>query len=253
MSSDNSGLIGWFFILSFILFPLAVTAGYWCKRVVKVVGAYDQGPWIVWSWIFRTAGAIIVPRALMQVFWTFNDIKSEGVSYETDLNAQYVQNANVLSTYVSSFEEQLGVANLQGNQVKAIITEAVAGQVSVRDLVSPGSSPLFIAVKQAYPNVTLPQYNQLINYIQQGRKQFQDGQSDLLKKLSAYDNWRHTGFLIQPALVNGLGFPTNLLHADVGGKRLTGAAAEAQMWKIVENPTAAAAFASGVEQPIAIH
>jgi hypothetical protein len=202
------------------------------------------------SKIYACLAAIVAAVMLMLSFWTLNQLKSEGVQYETGLNAQYAKDANIYSTYVTGFEEILGVDNLQGAQIKAIITEAVAAQVNVKDLIAPGQSPLFIAVSQAYPAVTLAQYNQLVIYIQQGRQQFQDGQSALLTQLSAYDNWQHSGFLIQPGIVSVLGFPTNLLHVSVEGKTLAGSAAEAQMWKIVENPAALASFASSTELPL---
>lgn len=245
MSDSISYLLGWAFFWASIALPLTLTGMFWCGRIAKRAKAGPNSASRVFSQLFATVAGFFTALCLITIFWTFNQIKVEGTQYETDLNKQYVQNANILSTYVSSFEEQLGVANLQEAQIKAIITEAVAGQANVKNLVAPGSSPLFIAVKQAYPTVTLAQYNQLISYIQQGRQQFQDGQSKLLTQLSAYDNWQHTGFLIQPSLVYMLGFPTNLLHVDIGGKSLKGAAAEAQMWKIVENPTAVAAFVTG--------
>ena len=251
MTNATIILLTWMFILLIIAPPAAACLSIWCGRAARTAGDYiDEGGWKFCSRIFAV-GTVVAPLVgLMLTFWLFNAIQSEGIQYETDLNSQYVQNVNNLSTYVLSFEEQLGVANLQESQIKAIITEAVAGQTNVQDLVAPGKSPLYAAVSQAYPKVTLEQYTALMTYIQQGRDQFQQGQASLLTELSAYDHWQHAGLLVQPGIISALGFPTKILRVQVGGKSYTGADAEAQMWRIVENPVATTAFATGVERPL---
>lgn len=252
MTDVTIKLLTWVFILLVIGPPLLVYLSRWSYKAAKTAKHYDEGGWRFMARLFAAGSIVSVVTSVMLIFWIFNQVQSQGAQYETDLNAQYVQNSNILSTYVVSFEEQLGVAKLQEGQIKAIITEAVAGQTQVQDIVAPGKSPLFLAVSQAYPNVTLAQYTQLMNYIVEGRQKFQDGQSALLTDLSGYDHWQHSGVIVQPALLSILGFPSNLLHVEVGGKRYTGAAAEAQMWRIVENPVATAAFATSTQQALPV-
>jgi hypothetical protein len=183
-------------------------------------------------------------------FLSVDQIKTQAVSQETALDAQYVQNQNVLSTYVTSYEEQLGIANLQSSKIQGIITSAVAGQSNLKDLLDPGKSPLYSALAEAYPNVTLAQYQQLMQYIQDGRNAFQASQSQLLQMLGQFDSWRDSGFIFHPWLVSLSGAPNSNLHVIVGNKTLTGSAAEAQMWQIVRNPTAVASINSGLASPL---
>jgi hypothetical protein len=250
MSDTFSFILEWLFFFLFLALPSTACLSRFLAKVGK--NSSDGDAFKVWSVIFGVASIAISILSVMAIFWGCNQIKTEGVAYETNLNAQYVQDENVLSTYVTSFSEQLGVANLQSRQIRSIITQAVASQANLHDLIAPGSSPLFLAVSQAYPNVTLSQYNELIKFVQAGRQSFQENQANLAKQLTAYDNWQHTGFLFQPALVHLFGFPTSLLRVDVDGKTLTGAAAEAKMWKIVKDPATEAAFYSGRQTAITV-
>jgi hypothetical protein len=206
----------------------------------------------VWSIIFFVVTFVLAFPTIISGFYAIDTVKNDAVSQETALNTQYVQNQNVLSTYVSSYLTQLGIANLQSDRIRQIIVDAIAGQGLVKDSKDPQKSPLFLALAQAYPNVTLSQYNQLISYIEQGRQSFQNAQSTLLTKLGAFDAWRESGFLFHPWLVSLTGAPNDVLNITVGGKKLTGAAAEEQMWKIVRDPVAVADTESGIESSLRI-
>lgn len=204
-----------------------------------------------WSIVLTAVALVAAMAASALTYCSVNSVQSTGVALQAQLDAQYMQDQNVLSTYVNGFYEMLGVSNLQSNEIDKILVGAVGSQVDLQTWEqNPKSSPLFSALLEAYPNVSLQQYQQVITYIQQGRQKFQDAQNVLLTELGKYDQWRETGILFHPVEVSLFGFPGSGLHVTVSGKTLTGAAAEKQMWNIVRNPAAVAAFASGNETPL---
>jgi len=99
---------------------------------------------------------------------------------------------------------------------------------------------------------TLDQYNQVLGYIQQGRKEFQSDQNLLLGQLSNFDKWRDSGVIFHPWMVSSFGFPTGHLLVTLGNEEVTGAAAEKLMWQIVRNPDAIVAFQTGSQGPLPV-
>jgi hypothetical protein len=208
------------------------------------------------GWAVAFAIATVAVFTVSSVLW-FNGldgVKSTGVRLETQLNSQWLNDENVLSTYMNGFSEMIGTANLESDKVQKIIVDSVGSQVDLNAWsANPTASPLYSALVQAYPKVSLEQYQQVIDYIRQGRASFQAQQQKLLTLLSQYDSWREQGLLIHTSEVGFFGFPSNLLTVTVGGHTLHGAAAEEQMWNIVRNPAVEAAFISGVDTPVSAH
>jgi hypothetical protein len=202
-------------------------------------------------WAF--AGLMVIGvLSVILTFNSFNDVKSEGITQESNLNQQYVQSQSVLSNYIDGFYEKLGVANLETAKVEAIdkiLVTILNGQSDLKAWDSPKSS-LFLALVQLNPQVTLPQYEDLLKYIEQGRAGVQASQTKLLGQLSDFDKWRNSEILFHPNQVKMFGFPDSNLHVTLGETTLTGAAAEKQIYNIVLNPMAVKAFATGSQGPL---
>jgi hypothetical protein len=206
----------------------------------------------VWASIGLTAAAVL---SVVLIFSSFNDVKSEGVAQECNLDQQYVQSQNVLSNYIDGFYEKLGVANLATAKVEdidKILVTLLSGQSDLRAWSSP-KSPLFLALLQVCPQVTLAQYQDLLAYIQQGRAQVQASQAKLLGQLSDLDKWRNSEIIFHPNQVKLFGFPDSNLHVTIGNRTLAGTDAEQQMYNIVLNPMAVEAFAAGRQGPLSVN
>jgi hypothetical protein len=202
-----------------------------------------------WMWV--TGGAVVLAIILVvSIFSSLNGIQKDGVNYETQLNAQYLDNQNELGAYISGFYEQVGVANLKSQKMDQILTDAVKGRYDGNaSSAQVGRGQLFSAIQEAYPNIDLSVYDKILNYVQAGRTAYKDKQSKLLDMLRNYDNWRKSG-LIHSKLVSMMGFPSGALQAHISATVVTGAAAEAQMYVIVLPSDAAKAYQTGTLDPL---
>ena len=83
------------------------------------------------GWIVLVVLAAIIGSGL--VFYGYiNGLRSESVKREAQLSAQYQSNQNYLSTYISGFYEQIGVANLKSEKMDQILSDAVKGRYEKR-------------------------------------------------------------------------------------------------------------------------
>jgi len=204
-----------------------------------------------WMWI--TGGILVVLIiAVVSVYGSLNGIQQDGVSFETQLNAQYLDNQNELGSYISGFYEQIGVANLKSDKMDKILSDAVKGRYDSNNTSAQvGNGQLFSAIKEAYPDLgtNLNLYDKILNYVQAGRTAYKNKQSKLLDQLRSYDNWRKSG-IIHSMFVRWMGFPSDALQAHLGATVITGAAAEAQMYIIVLPSDAAQAYQTGTLPPL---
>jgi len=204
-----------------------------------------------WMWV--TGGILIVLIiASVSIYGSLNGIQTTGVDYETQLNAQYLDNQNELGAYISGFYEQVGVANLKSDKMDKILSDAVKGRYDSNNTSAQvGNGQLFSAIKEAYPDLgtNLNLYDKILNYVQAGRTAFKNKQSKLLDLLRSYDNWRKSG-LMHSKFVSWMGFPSDALEAHLGATVLTGRNAEAQMYIIVLLSDAAQAYQTGTLAPL---
>lgn len=205
----------------------------------------------------RTAGLVIggflVVLLLMAaaVYSYCNGLYRQGIDMETRLNAQYLDNQNELSTYIASFYEQIGVANLKSDKMDQILTDAIKGRYDKNGSVEPGRGQMFSAIVEAYPNLDLSVYDKIIDFIRAGREAYKQKQSKLLDMLRAYDKWRKDGYFQQWAL-RSLGFPSEALEARIGTNVKRGQAALDQMYLIVLTGAALDAYESGRMDPLPV-
>lgn len=208
----------------------------WAKKHVK---------WLI--------GVGVLLILVIVLFSTFNGIRNTGVDKETALSAQYLDNQNELSTYISKFYEQIGIADRKSEQLNRILEDAVKGRYD-NDLqaATPGESggALISAIVEAYPDLSgLDSYDKVLDTISAGREAYKQKQTKLLDMLRNYDKWREQG-LIHNVLVNIAGYPSDNLKARLGSKVVTGQAALDQMYMIVLTSQAAEAYETGELDPL---
>ena len=203
------------------------------------------------KWLLIPLVAILV--IVVVVFSTFNGIQKEGVDKETALNAQYLDNQNELGSFISTFYEQLGIADRKSDKLNAILTEAVKGRYEGETSAQPGQGQLFSAITEAYPDLTqnLSVYDKVLDTVSSGRAAYKNKQTKLLDMLRSYDRWRNRGIL-HKMLVNTAGYPSDGLEARIGTKVVKGDAARDQMYLIVLPSDAAEAYTTGTMEPMTI-
>lgn len=180
-----------------------------------------------------------------------NGLQQEAVARETELNAQYLDNQNELSTYISKFYETIGVANLKSDKMDQILLDAVKGRYEGHSSAQPGQGQLFSAIQEAYPNIDLSIYDRIVDQIASGRDAYKQKQSKLLDMLRAYDKWRESG-LIQSRIIAAMGVPSERLEARIGTSVKRGAEARDQMYLIVLTKSTTDAYNSGQLDPLSI-
>lgn len=187
------------------------------------------------------------------LFSTFDGVNRAGVNWETRLNAQYQDNQNALSAYVSGFYEQAGLAKVKSAKMDTILTDAAKGRYEGHTSAQPGQGQLFSAIVEANPDLKgLDIYDKIVDYVQAGRQSYKNQQSQLLDMLRGYQVWRRGG-LIHRALVSAGGFPSSELRASLGaGHVLHGQAALDQMYVIVLTSDTQRAFESGTLDPLQV-
>lgn len=200
---------------------------------------------IIWLGV---VGAILLLGFI--AFTTANGYKREAVGHETSLTSQYRDNQNELSSYISSFYEQVGIANLKSDKLDQILLDAVKGRYEGKTSAQPGQGQLFSAITEAYPDLSgLNIYDKIVDHIRGGREAYKNKQTKLLDMLRAYDNWRNSS-LLRPVFLDWMGVPTDNLRAQVGKSVYTGAEAREKMYEIVLVKAANDAYDTGQMEPL---
>ena len=195
--------------------------------------------------------AVVVAFAF-SLYGYANGIRNEGITKERQLGAQYLDNQNWLSAYISGFYEKVGLAGAQSDTFDKILTDAVKGRYDKSGGFS-ANGAFFAAVAEAYPDQSslMAAWNSIQDYVTAGREGYRNQQSKLLDMLRAYDTWRETGF-IKSAVVSAMDFPGKSLEARVGEMVLTGENARQKMYQIVLVQEATDAYTTGTMKPLAV-
>lgn len=201
--------------------------------------------------ILSIIGGVILLSGL-GIYAKFNSINNKSVDLQTQLTAQYLDNQNYLSTFISGFYEQLGVADRKSEQLDAILTDAVKGRYEGGSTAAPVGGQFISAMIEAYPDLSgLDSYDKIIDYVSAGREGYRQQQSKLLDMLRSFDRWRNTG-LINKQLIRIMGVPGSDLRAQIGEDVVTGQAALDRMYLIVLASDAREAYETGELEPLAV-
>jgi hypothetical protein len=180
-------------------------------------------------------------------------LQQEAVSKETALNAQYLSNQNYLSSYVSGFYEQIGVANLKSDRLNGILLDAVKGRYESSGGFSPNGA-FFSAIRESYPDLTANTqiFDRIVDYIQAKREGYRGYQDKLLDMLRDYENWRQAGPVQSRIIRTLVGAPTDALVSRIGTTAKRGKEALDQMWLIVNTESVQKAYETGVMAPLTV-
>lgn len=198
-----------------------------------------------------TLGAVfgVLFLGVCSAYGYVNSVRNEGIGRETQLSAQYTSNQNYLSSYISGFYEQVGVANLKSEKMDQILTDAVKGRYEDGGM-NVGSS-IFTAIVEAYPDISgLSIYDKMMDYISAGREGYRATQDKLSDQLGQYDNWRGQDAFRQWVVGSILGFPSDFLEARIGTTVYRGKEARDKMWQIVLTSDAKRAYETGEMEPL---
>lgn len=209
--------------------------------------------WASRTFLISVGAGLLALVLLVGAFSTANRVQKQGIAYETQLTAQYLDNQNELSTLVSNFYEQLGIADAKSEKMDQIIVNAVKGRYDDTGVQFGGTDgALFSAMVEAYPDLAgLNIYDQVAATISAGREAYKQKQTKLLDMLRTYDDWRQAG-LIHRMIVSAVGFPSITLRAQIGEEAVTGQAALDQMYVIVTTSQARAAYEDGNLDPLEV-
>ena len=173
---------------------------------------------------------VVLGIGAMGFYGYVNSLRNESVQRENALNAQYLSNQNYLSSFVSGFYEQVGVADRKSEKLETILTDAVKGRYEGDAFSADGA--FFAAVSEAYPDLgNLNLYDRIVDYIQAQREGYRGIQDKLLDMLQSYDAWRQAG-LVQSWIVESLlEIPSERLEARIGDDVVRGRDARERMFR----------------------
>lgn len=181
-----------------------------------------------------------------------NALRTESINRETQLSAQYQSNQNYLSTYISGFYEQLGVANLKSDKLDQILTDAVKGRYEGSGGFS-ADGAFFAAVVEAYPDTKeLGVYDRIVDYVAGGRTGYREIQDKLLDMLRSYDAWRGDGIIQSQIIAGVLGIPSDRLEARLPSGDFISMEARRKMYEIVLASDAQKAYETGTMDPLQV-
>lgn len=187
----------------------------------------------------------------LMLFLKFNGVQKDMVAKETALSAQYSDNQNNLSSYISTIKESLGVADRASDALDEVLSDAVKGRYEGDSTANPSGGAMFSAIVEAYPDLNQQQinYQAVQKAIFDGRESYKNQQTRLLDMLRAYETWKESG-LIHRQFVSMIGAPSDNLRAGIGDDVVYGQAALDRMYKIVLAGAAKDAYESGEMDPM---
>jgi hypothetical protein len=196
--------------------------------------------------------AALLVLGLFGMYSKYSSLQTTAADYETQLNAQYLDNQNELSTYISKFYESVGIANLKSDKMDQILTDAVKGRYDGNSSAKVGGGQLFSSIKEAYPNIDVSQYDRILDLISAGRDAYKQKQSKLIDMLRGFDKWRVGSGPINKMLISWMHIPDDELVARIGKTSTRGRDAEDQMWTIVTTSSTQKAYDTGTMDPLTV-
>lgn len=197
------------------------------------------------------AGGTVAAIAAIAFFVALNGNQKDMVRREQALSAQYQDNQNELSTYISTIKETIGVADRNTEALDQVLADAIKGRYDGETSAQPGTGALFSAITEAYPDLTslsMP-YAKVQDAIISGRQAYKNAQTKLLDMLREYETWKNSGF-IHSRMVALVGAPSDNLRAQIGTAVSRGPDALDQMYLIVLAGEAQDAYTSGTMDPL---
>jgi hypothetical protein len=175
-------------------------------------------------------------------------IRNQALAWETDLNSIYRSYENEMATYVNTFYEQTGLANLKSDKMNELIRNAMQGRY--------GDNPkegnlLFKAVAEAYPSTDgLNIYDKILPTVSAGREALRNKQNMLIERAQKYNYWRKEG-IFRAWVLNGM-YPSRDLQIKVGGRMFYGEEALNHLSEPITNTITEDAFQKQKMEPLKV-
>ena len=200
------------------------------------------------TWIAVAVVGLIV---VVSLFASFNGKQKDMVKREQALSAQYQDNQNELSTYVSKITEMLGVAENATEAQRTVLEDAIKGRYEGDTGANPTGGAFFSAITEAYPDLAKNQelYGKVQDAVSAGREAYKNKQTKLLDMLREYETWKNSGF-IHSKMVSMVGAPSDNPVARIGTSTSRGQDALDQMYVIVLTKDAKQAYETGEMDPL---
>lgn len=125
-------------------------------------------------------GVIIV--AVLMLVGAYIDAANYGVTMEKKLEAEYMNNQNVLTQYSQKIGEAAQVPTMMKDDLKEIVTAAITGRYG-----KDGSQATFQWLKEQNPQLDSKVYVKLQQIIEAGRNEFQNAQTRLIDTRRSYE------------------------------------------------------------------
>ncbi len=172
----------------------------------------------------KVIGGIIAGVAVLALIIGIVTIKAHvynaGLVKEKQIVELNNNNTIQLNQYVASLKEQVGIANVKSNALDKILKDAVSARYNPTQMSDPSSKGSFYsAMHEAYPNIDVSVYDQIITFVQGQRQDYALLQKQLQSMLADFDTWRGS---FPNSLFAG-GFPDHwLVVSDDNGNRIDG-------------------------------
>ncbi len=156
-------------------------------------------------------------------FFTYQGVMNEGLRQEKQIVSLNNSNTIELNQYVASLKEQVGIANVKSAAIDKILKDALSARYNPAQMSDPSSKGSFYsAMHEAYPNIDVSVYDQIIVFVKQKRENYAVLQKQMQHLLEEFDVWR--GSFPNSIFTGNL--PDHWLTVqDNDGNKLTGAQA----------------------------
>jgi hypothetical protein len=155
----------------------------------------------------RTFLVILTGVLILGVFYVgaLLDFRSDCVSAEEGIKAQFDQNKNSYDNMWKEFRELAQVPAMRARDVQRVYTAAIQGRYGEN-----GSQAVFQAIQEANPGLSSDLYLPVSHAIEEGRQRFAADQTALIDRKREYQTLLRSN---KAAFVNPLlGFPTIRLN-----------------------------------------
>lgn len=185
------------------------------------------------------------------IYSNVNNIQKTMVAKETALSAQYSDNQNELSTYISKIRESMGVADKNTEAIDEILTNAISGRYSEGNSLDVDNGKMFSAIQEAYPDLNMASipYQKVQDEVSAGRESYKNKQTKLLDMIRDYESWKNSG-IIRSQVTKIMGAPSENLQARVGDNVLHGQEALNKMKQIIVTNETNDAYNTGEMEPL---
>ncbi len=174
-------------------------------------------------------------------------IRNQALLWETDLNTVYRSYENEMATYVNTFYEQTGLANLKSDKMNEFIKGALEGRFG--DSPKASDNLLFAAVAEAYPGTDgFSVYDKILPTVAAGREAMRNKQNLVIEKAQKYNNWRKQG-IFRAWVLSGV-YPSRDLQVRVGGRMLYAEEALSHLSEPITNAATDKAFETRQMEPL---